>query len=380
MYKLTVQARPANSRIRIMNIKPKYRPGIPLEPGKYDILVEQQGYQSARQWVTIQDADVSLDISLEKVSQIPEKTETKSAVKMSASPSWEKPHQSAEKRRRQEAITGFWVAPKNSAAAEITAVEGKLQLTTTRRTTGRVTLDITQIEKNKYAYRGTKGTNYISLQQGQLMLTPSSGAPPYRLFRASKNPKRTHSRTVYVPRAKITGSNWTRFLPAFRIDQQPVSNREFLAFVTSHPQWKRSHIPGDLHDGRYLKHWQDNQTINAKEIDRPVRYVSHYATIAYCEALGKVLPTLTHYLAAEKNSAGKVSISYDATYTTPKLYFMKTEWSNSWWTASERGKKRLPYQHGTIHSSKSGSGYSPAKDMKKTGRSRGFRCITLIEP
>jgi TPR repeat protein len=37
-----------------------------LKPGRYDILVESEGYQSARQWVVIDDHDVILDITLEK--------------------------------------------------------------------------------------------------------------------------------------------------------------------------------------------------------------------------------------------------------------------------------------------------------------------------
>jgi hypothetical protein len=44
-YRLTVNATPSDSRIRIMNIKPKYRHGIVLKPGKYDIEVTRSGYE-----------------------------------------------------------------------------------------------------------------------------------------------------------------------------------------------------------------------------------------------------------------------------------------------------------------------------------------------
>lgn len=65
-YKLIVNVTPANSDIKIMNIKPTYFPGMALAPGQYDLLVQQDGYETVRQWVTIRDADVSLDIHLQK--------------------------------------------------------------------------------------------------------------------------------------------------------------------------------------------------------------------------------------------------------------------------------------------------------------------------
>ncbi|MEN8219382.1 MAG: PEGA domain-containing protein [Pseudomonadota bacterium] len=61
---LTVNAIPSNSRIRIMNIGPKYQPGICLMEGKYEIFVTHQGYESYREWIKITDEDVSLDVML----------------------------------------------------------------------------------------------------------------------------------------------------------------------------------------------------------------------------------------------------------------------------------------------------------------------------
>lgn len=65
-YRLTVNAAPADSRIRIMNIVPKYRPGIALEPGQYDIYITRPGYLSYRRWIEVNDADLSIDIVLTK--------------------------------------------------------------------------------------------------------------------------------------------------------------------------------------------------------------------------------------------------------------------------------------------------------------------------
>ena len=63
-YKLTVRAVPVDSTIKITNIKPRYFPGMALEPGLYKLLVQRSGYQTVRQEVTIQDTDVTLDVVL----------------------------------------------------------------------------------------------------------------------------------------------------------------------------------------------------------------------------------------------------------------------------------------------------------------------------
>ena len=63
-YRLTVRVIPADSTIRIMNIQAQYSPGMQLRPDRYDILVERPDYESVRQWVVIDDADVAVDIAL----------------------------------------------------------------------------------------------------------------------------------------------------------------------------------------------------------------------------------------------------------------------------------------------------------------------------
>jgi hypothetical protein len=65
-YHLTVNAEPFTSRIRIMNIKPRYEPGIALKPGQYDIYVTHPSYYSKRFWIDIVDRDVSVDVVLER--------------------------------------------------------------------------------------------------------------------------------------------------------------------------------------------------------------------------------------------------------------------------------------------------------------------------
>jgi hypothetical protein len=69
--RLSVQATPADARVRILNIKPRYRPGIELEAGSYHIEVSKPGYVTARQWIRIAGGEErALQIALE-VGQAP---------------------------------------------------------------------------------------------------------------------------------------------------------------------------------------------------------------------------------------------------------------------------------------------------------------------
>jgi len=78
-YRLTVDATPSDSRVRIMNIKPKYRPGIVLTPGKYDIYVTRNGFKSKRGWVEIKDSNIIVEVMLNKrtvqTSVVPQKAQ-----------------------------------------------------------------------------------------------------------------------------------------------------------------------------------------------------------------------------------------------------------------------------------------------------------------
>jgi formylglycine-generating enzyme required for sulfatase activity len=78
----------------------------------------------------------------------------------------------------------------------------------------------------------------------------------------------------------------------FLIDERQVTNREYLDFVTRHPAWRRSAIPRSLADARYLAHWRgDLDPGDEAVLDAPVTHVSWFAAKAYCESVGKRLPT-----------------------------------------------------------------------------------------
>jgi uncharacterized caspase-like protein len=181
---------------------------------------------------------------------------------------------------------------------------------------------------------------------------------------------------VAVPAATLSccrsgSSNWERKVSAFHMDLRPVSNREFLAFVKSHPQWKKSHIGTDLHDGDYLKRWEGDEAIKPAELDRPVSYVSFYAALAYCENSGKDLPKVYEYRVARDTQQENIFVKYEKSYNASKFNFMSAEWTSpTSSTISTAVDSVILYSDGTVHDAS-----TQPTDKKKTGRSLGFRCV-----
>lgn len=80
-------------------------------------------------------------------------------------------------------------------------------------------------------------------------------------------------------------------IAAFRMDRYPVTNREFLDFVTANPSWARSSVPEVFATVGYLAGWQSDFHIGDLNPEAPVTNVSWFAAAAYCEARGDRLPT-----------------------------------------------------------------------------------------
>ncbi len=64
-YKLYVNATPPNAEIRIMNIVPKYQPGIPLKADKYKVKISQKGCKTDERWIEITNHDYTFDVNLQ---------------------------------------------------------------------------------------------------------------------------------------------------------------------------------------------------------------------------------------------------------------------------------------------------------------------------
>jgi formylglycine-generating enzyme required for sulfatase activity len=81
-------------------------------------------------------------------------------------------------------------------------------------------------------------------------------------------------------------------LSSFGLQRTPVTNREFLAFVTKHPGWRRGEAPALFVDSGYLAHWRGPLVLGAGvDPEQPVTHVSWFAAEAYCATEGARLPT-----------------------------------------------------------------------------------------
>jgi len=67
-YRLYIKTTPSDAGIYIMNIRPRFKQGMRLGPGKYDVIVSRKGYKKYRQWIRIHSKDVHLTVNLEPLN------------------------------------------------------------------------------------------------------------------------------------------------------------------------------------------------------------------------------------------------------------------------------------------------------------------------
>jgi formylglycine-generating enzyme len=82
----------------------------------------------------------------------------------------------------------------------------------------------------------------------------------------------------------------------FALMRKPVTNAQFLAFVSAHPQWRRDRIATVFADREYLSRWQGPLTLGPQGLpEQPVVRISWFAANAYCEAQGARLPSWSEW-------------------------------------------------------------------------------------
>ena len=112
---------------------------------------------------------------------------------------------------------------------------------------------------------------------------------------------------TYVPLQRSTKDPEQVPVAAFRLDERPVTNADFLTFVTENPKWRRSAVSRLFADSSYLDHWAgDLEPGPRAPADSPVVRVSWFAARAYARWAGKRLPTTAEW-----------ELAAAAGYTTP---------------------------------------------------------------
>jgi formylglycine-generating enzyme required for sulfatase activity len=94
-------------------------------------------------------------------------------------------------------------------------------------------------------------------------------------------------------------------VPGFSMAVYPVTNAEYLEFVRSHPEWRRSRVKPILADESYLRHWAGDLDPGPRApASSPVVYVSWFAARAYLKSRGERLPTVHEweYVAAASDT------------------------------------------------------------------------------
>ena len=79
---------------------------------------------------------------------------------------------------------------------------------------------------------------------------------------------------------------------AFLLAARPVTNAEYLRFVISNPEWRRSRISRVAADSSYLRHWSGDTRLGPGALSNaPVVNVSWFAARTYADWVGGRLPS-----------------------------------------------------------------------------------------
>ena len=95
---------------------------------------------------------------------------------------------------------------------------------------------------------------------------------------------------TYRPMFPASPSEREVAVSAFRLDRTPVTNAEYLAFVTTHPSWRKDRVKALYADERYLAQWAGPTELGTARPNGPVVRVSWFAARAFCAARGGRLP------------------------------------------------------------------------------------------
>jgi formylglycine-generating enzyme required for sulfatase activity len=127
---------------------------------------------------------------------------------------------------------------------------------------------------------------------------------------------------VYQPLYAASPDERTVSVKAFWLDRKPVTNDKFLAFVRSHPAWRRDQVKRLFADQGYLAHWESVDALGkGVRPSSPVTGVSWFAAKAYCAARSARLPTEREWELAALASESRADGSNDPRWLARILSF-----------------------------------------------------------
>ncbi len=146
-------------------------------------------------------------------------------------------------------------------------------------------------------------------------------------------------------------SSEPRAVAPFFLDETLVTNRDFLAFVTEHPEWQRSKIERTQADEKYLSHWKGDLDPGDKTVlDGPVTNVSWFAATAYCKARDKHLPTQDEWEFVALADATRTDASTDQEFLKKLLewYSKPTDGAHAAAATAEKNAHGIRGMHGLV--------------------------------
>lgn len=101
---------------------------------------------------------------------------------------------------------------------------------------------------------------------------------------------------IYVPFSKGPQDAEQMPVASFLLDEFPVTNAQYLAFVQANPKWRRSQVGAIFADSSYLANWAGDTLLGpSAPPNSPVVHVSWFAARAYARWVGKRLPTTAEW-------------------------------------------------------------------------------------